>query len=511
LSFNAPSNKWSKTVNSAEDIDDKAVRVETVCGVPKVDMPVDGKHAQFLWPTACCMSSDYETLYVLDGSGIRAVDYRSGVTHTILEEPRSELEGAQQIYLANKIELNQSETALFVNDRYCIRQVEIADGKVSTLCGHPTMPGNDDGSFEEARFWSLVSARLDRINNLLYVLEVGAVPLVPSQIRRVDLVKRTVTCVHRFSMAASNGAAYDEPVDLVIDARDVNVLWVTFKHCARKVDLRAAGLESHFAKPDVHHVRRYTALATDAHGQVVLADSRNNCIRVLQPFGVNEWRESVLAGSTKEALQATDDAAAGTLQSWYTSTAIDDGDDDNDEDYVQEETFRDGSAHEARFYRPSDLLVHPLTGDVIVVDCENFVIRKIVNTGLVGRDQECANVLRDVVRFVRLLSSSSSTSSMDDRRRAAFRAVLETLAGEFIGNRLLLSELVNYASNRATLRKARPTNSRRSTMLPLLKKVLSAFHNNGSDERTKPITLAQQPEEQVDALKWLECVFGSRV
>lgn len=184
-------------------------------------------------------------------------------------------------------------SVVYVSDvgNSCIRKVD-ANGQVSTFAG--SVPGYQDGPGHLARFEELGGIAVNS-DGFVFVADT-----VNNVIRKIspDGVAGT--------LAGNGGPGYED----------------------------GFGAEARFYGPE--------SVAIDNDGNVIVADSGNNCIRKVTPAG-----------------QVTTIAGQGT------------------------DAWQDGMGASAKFHNPSDVAVDP-AGNIIVADMFNHCIRKITPEGFVS-------------------------------------------------------------------------------------------------------------------------------
>jgi len=194
-----------------------------------------------------------------------------------------------------------------------------AAGVVSTIAGkHGTLAGSTDGKGQAARFNSPYGIAVDRTNNLIYV---------------ADSYNHTI---RKITPTANPAGGTDYLVS-------------TFAGTAsKKGSTDATGASARFTEP--------TGLAVDTFGNVYVADSGNNIIRMITPAGV----VSTLAGT----------APVVTVVNGTTTVSDNHG-------------AANGKGPAASFSNPYKLSVDG-SGNVYVADMGNHAIRMITSDGTVS-------------------------------------------------------------------------------------------------------------------------------
>jgi hypothetical protein len=115
-------------------------------------------------------------------------------------------------------------------------------------------------------------------------------------------------------------------------------------------------------------------------------------------------------------------------------------------DLVTTVAGRDGT-----FSFPTALCIHPISGDLYVSDSSNNVVRQIARTGLVGALAPQAIVALRLLRAIRVLVCAVPPSAIGDRKRSVMRLVVAALAGPLLTPAQVLA-IERYASSVRTLR-----------------------------------------------------------
>lgn len=167
-----------------------------------------------------------------------------------------------------------------------------ADGQVSTLAGSKDNQGYRDGAGTAAWFNAPADVAVDRSGNL-YVADTGN-----SVIRKITADGSVTTLAGLAGQRGSdNGAGsaarFNQPAGIVVDANGVLFVADTYNHTIRRIT--ASGVVSTFA--GVPGISGYddgvnalfnqpSGLAMDASGNLYVADTGNNTLRVISTAGV---------------------------------------------------------------------------------------------------------------------------------------------------------------------------------------------------------------------------------
>ncbi len=236
---------------------------------------------------------------------------------------------------------------VYVTGYSSIRKIT-PNGDVSTLAGSPGFSGSTDGTGEEARFNYLSGISTDATGNV-YVTDT-----VNRTIRKISSAGVVTTLAGKpGAIGSADGtgvdATFTDPRGMATDAE--GNIYVIDKTTIRKVTQSGvvttiAGKSDEVGSTDETGINaRFNApqsLATDAAGNVYVADSENHTIRKVTPAG----RVTTFAGKA---------ATEGTT---------------------------DGVGTNARFRQP-DGIAFDAAGNVYVADAYNYSLRKVTPAGAV--------------------------------------------------------------------------------------------------------------------------------
>lgn len=276
-----------------------------------------------------------------------------------------------------------AQGAIFITDAgdtNAIRRVSI-DGVVSTLAGGGI--GFADGIGADARFDSPSGLALDP-QGVLYVADTGN-----NAIRRVTPDGRVTTIAGDGRPGHQDGpgpqARFNGPIGVAIDASGRIIVADTYNDRLRAIDANGVvttlaggptpglidrpGLDARFDTP--------TGVAIDAAGNILVADTGNDLIRVVSPTGAVTTRVPTAA-----ALVRPTGIAAGPGGEIYVSDErgrIIEGTPTGDWRVLAGSSpgFADGPGPDARFRRPSGVAV-AAPGRLVVADSGNALLRLVI-------------------------------------------------------------------------------------------------------------------------------------
>ena len=280
--------------------------------------------------TVCTLAGQAMSSGSSDGNGSDArFHYPSGIA----------ADNAGNLYLAD-------------TDNHTIRKIVASTGAVTTLAGLAGISGSADGTGSDARFNNPSGVAVDGTGNV-YVADT-----MNNTLRKVTSLGVVSTLAGSPGTVGSvdgmgSAALFQGPQGLAIDTGSNLYVADTNNHTIRKVVpstgvvTTAAGLAGNSGSTDgLGSLGRFNypaGVAIDGAGNLYVADTENHTIREISPSGT----VSTLAGLA---------GSSGGV---------------------------DGTGSAARFDSPSDLAVDS-SGNVYVVDTDNFTIREIVpSTGVV--------------------------------------------------------------------------------------------------------------------------------
>ena len=234
-----------------------------------------------------------------------------------------------------------------------IRLVDMKSGMVSTLAGSGRREWKD-GQGKDASFYHPRDVAVDPMSGQVVVADLGN-----HRIRLVDIKTGMVSTLAGSGRGYEDGqgedASFNYPNDVAVDPMSGQVFVAdTYNNRIRLVDIET-GMVSTLAgsgrgkwkdgqgeDASFHYPRGVTI--DPMSGQVIVADTWNNRIRLVD---IKTGMVSTLAGSGRSGCE-------------------------------------NGQGEDASFYRPRDVAMDPMSGQVIVADAGNDLIRCISNCGFVG-------------------------------------------------------------------------------------------------------------------------------
>jgi DNA-binding beta-propeller fold protein YncE len=390
--------------------------VTTLAGSPGVYGSTDGTGAaaSFVQPFGVALDGTATNLYVADGNPgsnlIRQVTTAGGVVTTLAGSvgisgsangtgTAATFKGPSGVAVAGG--------TLYVADpgNNLIRQIALASGAVTTLAGNIGGRGYLDATGGAARFNNPHAVATDRLGDV-FVADINN--NVIRMITPAGVVTTLAGSYGRGGFADGTGAAaqFDQPSGIATDSAG-NVYVADYGNEAiRKITVPAGmvttlaggsagsadgtGATAQFSSP--------TAVATDAAGNVYVADFGNNTIRRVTPAGV----VSTFAGTAGVAGSA--DGTGAAAQFWGPRGVATDSQGnvyvaDRNNGTIRMITasavvttlagtagsigFRDGVGAAAQFNFPNGPAVDA-SGNVYVADYNNHAIRKITAAGVVS-------------------------------------------------------------------------------------------------------------------------------
>uniref|UniRef100_A0A6B2LEW4 SMP-30/Gluconolactonase/LRE-like region domain-containing protein n=1 Tax=Arcella intermedia TaxID=1963864 RepID=A0A6B2LEW4_9EUKA len=152
------------------------------------------------------------------------------------------------------------------------------DSKVTTITGI-SGPGHQDGPTKTAQFNTPKGIAIDK-KGIIYVADSKN-----DCIRRIDLATSSVTTIPE----ANSGYKFKNPRSLVVDNEDNVIVANTGNHNILKIS--PEGVVSHVAgdgtpgyldgRPEACKFNTPTSVAIDINGNYIVADKKNNCLRVI--------------------------------------------------------------------------------------------------------------------------------------------------------------------------------------------------------------------------------------
>jgi RHS repeat-associated protein len=340
------------TVVSATPPGSSSSTVTTLAGLAGAPGFVDGaaNTARFRDLSAVAVGMD-DTLYVADAGNhsIRRVSVAGTVTTLAGNGTAGFADGAGSAARFNNPQGVAVDATGMVyvadTDNHCIRRVA-ADGTVTTLAGNGTA-GFQNGQGTQARFNSPRGVAVDTFGNL-YVADSG------NQAVRVVSTNGSVNTVAGDGTIGSTDAPtarFNGLVGIAVDGVSLYVYVAdTANHRIRRLNasgatLTVAGAERGFADGSAAQARFAdpSGLTVDAAGKLLIADSTNSLIRMIDP--------GLATGGGSSAV--TTIAGAG------------------------ERGSNDGTGDAARFVTPRGVAVRSSSA-IVVADTGNHVLRKIV-------------------------------------------------------------------------------------------------------------------------------------
>ena len=305
-----------------------------------------GDAARFYYPNGLCVDAG-GTLYVADSGNdvIRRVT-PDGVVTTFAGSPGNVgvVDGPPNVarfFNPRAISLDASGNLYVVEDSYTLRKVDVA-GNVSTLAGRITDAGSEDGTGSQARFYAPqgVAASAD---GTTYVADT-----LNGTIRKATNTGMVTTFA---GLAEASGSA-DGP-----------------------------GPEARFFHP--------TAAATDAAGNVFLADTSNDAIRRITPAGITTTVTTEagdvahLAGPEGIAVDGAGNLYVASTSNQYIAKITPNGVVSVLAGESNSFGSADGPGSTARFFYPHGLALDA-GGNLYVADSSNGTIRRIAPDGTVS-------------------------------------------------------------------------------------------------------------------------------
>jgi sugar lactone lactonase YvrE len=348
------------------------------------------------------------------------------------------------------------------SDNHCIRKVT-PDGTVSTLAGsREGENGFADGAAADARFYWPEGVAIDAEGNIIVADRNNYCIRKVTPDGTVSTLAGSREGENGFADGAAADARFNWPEGVAIDAEGNIIVADSNNHCIRKVtpDGTVSTLagsregENGFADGAAADARFNwpAGVAIDAEGNIIVADSGNDCIRKVTPDGT----VSTLAGSREGEDGFADGAAADARFRGPEGVAIDAEGNiivaDSGNHCIRkvtpdgtvstlagsregEDGFADGAAADARFDGPYSVAIDA-DGSVLVADNENHCIRKLTNCGLTGRWCPTIGpptVLEDMLHMLADDAFADVTFEVEGARITAHRAVLVSRSAYFRG------------------------------------------------------------------------------
>lgn len=367
--------------------------------------------ARFASPTSAAVDSA-GNIYICDprNNAVRKLS-TSGLVSTIGGKPGHigsvDGQGASARFdLPAGIAIDANDN-VFIADSgaYVIRKITPA-GVVTTFAGAAYQGGNQDGTGATARFFSPQGIAFDSAGNLFVA---DMMNHVIRKITPTGLVSTFAGSVGTAGSADGVGtqASFRNPTGLAFEPS--GSLYVTSDHALRKISpggvvstvagspgswgsVDGGGTAARFLFPK--------GITTDGAGNVYIADPRNNVVRKVTPAGnVSTYAGLMQYGGSKDGDLASArfwgpegvtfdrsgnlivvDSGNNTLRSispggQVTTLA--------GQPHEKASTYADGEGARARFSFPQGMVV-TASGDLLVADSVNFLVRKVTKGGAVS-------------------------------------------------------------------------------------------------------------------------------